>query len=157
MPDDVYWHDTLEWSERQSGLLRRLAAGERVNDVDWEHVIEEIEDVGKAELRACVSLLRRAIEHLMKLHLSPNDDAVRHWRGEVLAFLADARLAASPAMRQKIDLGAIYTASLGIVIEANGRAGMVKLPDECPFLLDELLAAQPNLDALLAKFGTSQA
>jgi len=42
-------HDTdiLTWSERQAALLRRLATGERVNNqVDWEHVAEEIESVG---------------------------------------------------------------------------------------------------------------
>jgi hypothetical protein len=52
---DLYDTDVLEWSERQADLLRRLAAGERVNsaDLDWQHVAEEIEDVGKSELRNC--------------------------------------------------------------------------------------------------------
>ena len=41
---DLYEADILEWSEQQSRLLRRLAAGERVNDqVDWGNVVEEIE------------------------------------------------------------------------------------------------------------------
>ena len=36
-----YDTDILIWSERQAALLRRVAAGERVNDqVDWENVIE---------------------------------------------------------------------------------------------------------------------
>ena len=46
MPDNLYLLDTLAWSEQQAALLRRLAAGERVNDLDWPHVIEEIEDAG---------------------------------------------------------------------------------------------------------------
>ena len=46
MPDDLYDHDALAWSEHQASLLRRVARGERVNEVDWEHVIEEIEDRG---------------------------------------------------------------------------------------------------------------
>lgn len=38
---DLYEEDILTWSERQADLLRRLAAGERVNDqVDWENVVE---------------------------------------------------------------------------------------------------------------------
>ena len=46
MPDDLYERDILAWSERQAELLRRVANGERVNDVDWPHVVEEIADVG---------------------------------------------------------------------------------------------------------------
>ncbi len=49
MPDDMYDRDALVWSEQQAVLLARLARGERVNDaIDWPHVIEEIEDVGRA-------------------------------------------------------------------------------------------------------------
>jgi uncharacterized protein DUF29 len=44
---DLYHTDILEWSERQGALLRRLAAGERINDqIDWENVVEEVESVG---------------------------------------------------------------------------------------------------------------
>ena len=40
MPDDLYDRDVLAWSERQADMIRRLARGERVNDVDWLHVAE---------------------------------------------------------------------------------------------------------------------
>jgi phage-related minor tail protein len=44
---DLYGDDIHLWSERQGALLRRLAAGEAVSDqVDWPHVVEEIEDLG---------------------------------------------------------------------------------------------------------------
>ncbi len=46
MPDDLYDRDVLAWSEHQADLLRRLARGERVDDLDWEHVVEEIERRG---------------------------------------------------------------------------------------------------------------
>lgn len=46
MPSDLYEHDALAWADREAALLRRLAAGERLNDaVDWPHVIEEVQDV----------------------------------------------------------------------------------------------------------------
>jgi hypothetical protein len=34
MPDDLYARDALAWSERQAALVRRVARGEPVNDVD---------------------------------------------------------------------------------------------------------------------------
>ncbi|MBW8268794.1 DUF29 family protein [Caldovatus aquaticus] len=66
MPDDLYHRDILAWSRAQADRLRRVAAGERVNDVDWEQVIEEVEDVGKSQLEAVRSLLALAIEPALK-------------------------------------------------------------------------------------------
>ncbi len=147
MPDDLYWDDTLLWSEHQSALLRRLAAGERVNDVDWEHVIEEIEDVGKTELRACESCIRQALVHLLKLHLWQESDAVPHWRGEARAFLTGARRAFSQSMRQKLDIAGIYADAREIVEER----GQEPAPTLCPFTLDDLLTTPSDIDALLAR------
>lgn len=46
-----YEADILLWSEHQAELLRRLAAGERVNDqVDWKNLIEEVESVGNLSI-----------------------------------------------------------------------------------------------------------
>ncbi len=48
MPDGLHERDALAWAEQQATLLRRLAAGERINDaVDWPWVIEEVEGVGR--------------------------------------------------------------------------------------------------------------
>jgi hypothetical protein len=67
MPDDLYHRDILAWSKAQASRLRRIAAGERVNDVDWEHVIEEVEDVGRSELKTVRSHFRNALIHALKV------------------------------------------------------------------------------------------
>ena len=73
MPDGLYERDALAWADRQAALLRRVAAGEGVNEaVDWPHVIEEVQDVGLSELRACQSLLEQVLTHLLKLHAMPD-------------------------------------------------------------------------------------
>jgi hypothetical protein len=82
MPNDLYERDILSWSEHQADLLRRLARGERVNDVDWEHVVEEIEDAGLFELNAVRSYLRLMLVHLLKLQGWPDNPAADHWRRE---------------------------------------------------------------------------
>ena len=47
---DLYGEDIRLWSETQGALLRRLAAGEAVTDqVDWPHVIEEVEDLRRSD------------------------------------------------------------------------------------------------------------
>jgi hypothetical protein len=60
---DLYDADILAWSERQGELLRRIAAGERVNgaDLDWPNIAEEIEDVGRSVLHAVEALLVQAL------------------------------------------------------------------------------------------------
>ncbi|MBV9653745.1 MAG: DUF29 family protein [Acetobacteraceae bacterium] len=76
MPDGLYERDVLAWGEQQAELLRRLASGERLNAaVDWPNVIEEVQEVGLSELRACQSLLEQALAYLLKLYALPQSRA----------------------------------------------------------------------------------
>ncbi|MBV9769107.1 MAG: DUF29 domain-containing protein [Bryobacterales bacterium] len=155
MPDGLYEHDALAWAEQQADLLRRLAAGERVNAaVDWPNVIEEVQDVGLSELRACRSLLRQALLHLLKLHAWPGSQAAAHWRDEAGVFLTDAEDRFTPSMRQRIGLDELYAKALHLARGATDDAGEPRpLPEACPFTLDELLAARPDVAGLVAKLG----
>ena len=106
MPNNSYEHDILAWSQHQADLLRRLGRAERVNDVDWTHVVEEIEDVGLSELHAAESFLNLLLLHILKLHAWPDSPACAHWRGEAVAFRNNAKRRFTPSMRQRIDLAA---------------------------------------------------
>jgi len=80
-----YDSDILSWSEQQSDLLRRVAAGEHVNDqVDWENIAEEIEAVGRSERSALASHVGTIIEHLAKLAASPAADPRLGWQETVI-------------------------------------------------------------------------
>jgi hypothetical protein len=74
--------DFYAWTQRQGGLLRRLAAGERVNDadLDWPNIAEEIETLGRSERGAVASRIRNVVEHLMKLEASPATEPRAGWR-----------------------------------------------------------------------------
>lgn len=108
MSDDLYWKDIVGWSAVQADRLRRLARGERVNDVDWENVIEELESVGRSELKSVRSLLTRAFEHALKIHGWPGNEAVDHWYAELDAFWRDARRGMDPGMAQHLDLPELF-------------------------------------------------
>jgi hypothetical protein len=140
MPDDLYDRDVLAWSEHQADRLRRLARGEHVNDVDWEHVVEEIEDVGLSELHAVRSYLRQMLVHLLKLRGWPQSPSANHWRGELSAFQNDAAQRFAPSMRQRIDLSRLYAGALS---ELEGihydDTPPLPWPGDCPFTLDQLL------------------
>jgi hypothetical protein len=101
-----YDTDVYAWSERQGALLRRLAAGERVNDadLDWPNIAEEIESVGRSERSALSGHIAIVIEHLIKLQASPAtaprfgwEETVLRARGEIERLLED-----SPSLRPAI-------------------------------------------------------
>ncbi|MBV8590017.1 MAG: DUF29 domain-containing protein, partial [Acetobacteraceae bacterium] len=113
-----YETDIVLWSEHQSELLRRVAAGERVNDqVDWENVIEEIADVGINTVRACRSLLLQALIHMLKAEAWPVSRDAPSWRAEAKRFRVDAADAFAPSMRQKINVNVIYAKAVRLLPE----------------------------------------
>jgi len=59
----LYDCDYYAWVREQVDALRRR----RLEDVDWENVAEEIEDLGRSEKRALRSQLARLVEHLLKI------------------------------------------------------------------------------------------
>jgi hypothetical protein len=69
---DLYDSDVLLWCERQSGLLRRVAAGDPSNEApDWPNIIEEIESMGRRERRELAKRLRLLLGHLLKWSFQP--------------------------------------------------------------------------------------
>ena len=137
---DLYETDILVWSEQQAELLRRLAHGERVNDqLDWEHLIEEVESVGSEQLHAVESLLLQALVHMLKAQGWPLARDVENWRADARGFRAQAANRFAPSMRQRLDLALIYRQALRAVPATMDGQPPQPLPDACPATLDELL------------------
>lgn len=152
MPDDLYERDILIWSEHQADLLRRIARGACVNDVDWAHVVEEIESVGLTQLHDVETYLRRMLVALLKCHGWPGSPAIAQWREESVSCQADAGQRFTPSMRQKIDLQRLHRIATEQVAVAgyDGREPC-PWPATCPFTLDQLLNdRRPALEAVLA-------
>ena len=138
---DLYDEDILLWSEHQAKLLRRLAAGEPVNErPDWANIIEEVESVGREQLHAVESLLLQALVHMLKADGWPQARDVDGWRGDARGFLAQARRRFVPSMRQNIDLADIYADALRALPEKMDGQPPQPLPQSCPITLDQLLA-----------------
>jgi hypothetical protein len=137
-----YDTDILVWSERQSELLRRRAGGELVNDtdLDWSNIAEEIESVGRGEFRACESLLRQALIHILEIQAWPQSSAAPGWRAEVVRFRHDAADAFSPSMRQRLDIATLYRRAVQTLPETIDSQPPLPVPSLCPSTLDELLS-----------------
>jgi hypothetical protein len=138
--NDLYESDILVWSEQQADLLRRLAHGERVNDqLDWEHLIEEVESVGSEQLHAVESLLFQALVHMLKAQGWPLSRDVENWRADARGFRAQAANRFAPSMRQRLDLARIYRQALRAVPATTDGQPPQPLPETCPATLDDLL------------------
>jgi hypothetical protein len=156
MPDDLYDRDVLAWSERQADLLRRAARGERANDIDWDHVVEEIEDVGLSELNAVHSYLEQLLARLLKLRGWPDLGACNHWRSEIVTFQAGAVRRFAPSMRQRIDLEGLYATAVQQIepLRYGGHEAVIP-PSACPVTLDQLLRLpRAELEAVFSAAGT---
>jgi hypothetical protein len=138
-----YETDIALWSEHQASLLRRVAAGERVNDqVDWENVIEEIESVGRSEVKAVRSALLQALLHDLKAEAWPLSPYVDHWRAEAVRARGEAADDFTESMRAKIDLAAIYRRALRAMPATIDGQPALPVPEKCPVTLDELLSEE---------------
>jgi Domain of unknown function DUF29 len=136
-PEAQYDGDILAWSEQQAALLRRRSA----NALDWDNLAEEIEAVGRHELRTCKSLLRLAMRHMLKAAAWPEARDAPAWRIDAADFLDQAREAFTPSMRQKIDLAALYARERArLPRENDGQPMVCSVAEDCPWQLDELLS-----------------
>lgn len=101
-----YDADIYAWSVRQGELLRRLAAGERVNDadLDWPNIAEEIETVWRSERSAVASRVATILEHLCKLQAYPAVEPWVGWQATVTRARGDVErlLRESPSIRPLI-------------------------------------------------------
>ncbi len=138
---DLYDTDIVIWSEEQSALLRRIAAGERLNAAqpDWPNIIEEIESVGNEQVRAVESLLFQALVHDLKVAAWPAAPDVPHWQAEARGFRAQASLRFAPSMRQRIDVAKLYAKALRVLPDTIGGQPPLPVPAACPLTLDAML------------------
>jgi hypothetical protein len=150
---NLYDDDILLWSQAQAAALRRRAA----NEIDWDNVAEEIEDVGKSQLRAVVSHLVLALLHDLKSEAWPASRDLPHWRAEARGHRDEARGADAPSMAQRKELAIerLWRAALRRMPETEDGLAPLPVPSECPATLAELLAPPPDEDAARCRSSTT--
>jgi hypothetical protein len=77
-----YEDDFYAWTQYQAGVLRSMPAPD--NRFDREHVVEEIEDLGKSERDAVRSQVRHILEHLLKLAHSSAEQRRLDWIAKII-------------------------------------------------------------------------
>jgi hypothetical protein len=139
-PNPVYEQDFYAWSKAQAGLLRTG----RYGDLDLEHLIEEVDDLGESLYRSARSRIRTIIEHLLKLESPPSRDPRAGWVETVMTQRSDLEDELSPSLRPRIQQALARTYDQArrntpaALREHGEQAAADALPTTCPYTLDQI-------------------
>jgi len=134
----LYEIDDYLWLEETINLLKT----NNLEALDLEHLIEELESLGKRDLNKARSLSRQIIIHILFLQYWQEEYQrnYRHWQGEITTFRADLNNYLTTSLENKLDeeLEAIYQTALKIVLQKTGLS-FNNFPKNCPYSLQQLL------------------
>ena len=136
----LYEQDFYAWTKTQADLLR---AG-RYADLDLEHLIEEVADLGESLKRSVRSRIRTIIEHFLKVEHSPSQDPRAGWYDTILAQRSDLLDELTASIRGEIepvlpDLYERARQNAAASLRKHGEdAGANALPPTCPYTLDQI-------------------
>src|SRR5579885_3592459 len=109
----LYDDDFYAWTQQQADLLRRLPATS--NQLDAGLLAEEIEDLGRSEVRSAQSLCENLIEHLLKLEYSGLNDPADHSRREIVEWRIQLEKTLTRSIIAKLDLPKRYESVLRLL------------------------------------------
>jgi hypothetical protein len=133
----LYDEDFFEWTRRNAELLR---AG-RLEQADIEHIAEEIEDMGKRDLKEVNSRVQVLAGHLLKWRFQPAKRS-QSWISTIVTQRVEIEndLKQSPSLKRKVG-GALPDNYAKAVRLAMAQTGLPKghFPAECPFTVEQIL------------------
>jgi hypothetical protein len=135
-----YEQDFHAWAKAQADLLRTG----RYSDLDLQHLIEEVDDLGDSLKRSVRSGIRTIIEHLLKLEHSPAREPRAGWYDTVLAQRSDLLDELTASIRREIEpvLPDLYDRArqnaAASLAEHGETAAADALPAACPYTLDQI-------------------
>jgi hypothetical protein len=138
--DNLYEQELYAWSRAHPDLLR---AG-RFAELDLEHLIEEIEEVGGALTRSVRNRVRTIIEHLLKLEHSPTTEPRAGWRATIRSQRISLRDVLATTLRPEAEseLAELNREARGLAEGAlrdqGEHAAADALPETCPYSLDQI-------------------
>jgi hypothetical protein len=97
--NDLYARDFYVWTQEQAKALRARGRGD--NQIDWDTLAEEVEDLGAAQRNAVMSAATRIIQHLYYLAWSRREEPRGHWESEIVNFRGDLERNLTPAIRRQ--------------------------------------------------------
>lgn len=140
MSHPAYEDDFAAWTLEQARILRTG----RFSELDIDHLIEEIEDLGASERRALDSRLGVLLGHLLKWKFQPDYPHRKSWRATIREQRRQIQrlLARNPSLKATLAeaVADAYQTGVNIVV-AQTPLDDDALPATCPFTVDQILDA----------------
>ena len=133
----TYDQDLYTWALEQAALLR----ARKFDQIDLEHIIEEIEDMSKSEKRALQSFLETLLMHLLKWQYQPAYQGnswkftIIEQRDRIIEHLQE-----NPGLKSKLPdliIRAYNYAVKGAVRETG--LPVIHFPADCPWTFEEFM------------------
>lgn len=136
----LYDQDLSAWAAHNANLLR---AG-KFSELDVDHLIEELDDMGKSERRALESFVQNLLMHLLKWQFQPDKrttswrQSIKNSRKSMLKILRD-NPSLQPLLAQMV--ADEYPDALDNAAAETSLSESI-FPVSCPFSLDRLQAPE---------------
>lgn len=143
----LYNKDYPLWAEINLQLLKEKA----YELVDWDNLLEEIEDMGTRHLEACVSYLAVILEHMYKWdnfkHLAGGENAGSTWKRSIYTSRnnIEALLEIYPSLKSKLpnEVGTAWKISKARLknwlIRNNLNLKDFSIPENCPYTYEQAM------------------
>ena len=138
MTERLYEKDFYAWAAENARLMREG----RLNEIDTEHIAEELESMTRSEKRELINRLAVLIAHLLKWQFQP-DRRSNSWKNSIDLQREDvsALLEDSPSLRYEMEdklKRAYHKAKLLAAADTSMSRGA--FADECPYDLDQIMS-----------------
>lgn len=134
---NIYQLDEYLWLQETIKILKE----NRLNDLDIDNLVEELEDLGKKDKNRVSNFLEQVIRHLLLLQYwtTEYERNKNHWRAEIQGFRTQLRKYLTTNLQNHLtnELELIYQDALEYIREKVGFS--VDFPQTCPYTLEELL------------------
>ena len=139
MTTTLYETDLYAWTQRQVALLRE----EEFEQIDWDHLIEEIESLGSSQQHEVESRLIVIMMHLLKWQYQPNKRLTgRSWRKTIATQRVDLErlLRKNPSLRARLPefVTDAYPDALKKAIIETGLDKQT-FPPQCPWSVAQIM------------------
>ena len=129
--------DDAQWLEETVSLLKK----HQFQQLDLDHLIEELEDLGREKKNTVASLLEKIIRHLLLLQYWTRESEYNtvHCQEEIYTSRTQLGRKMTTHLRNYLEkeLNSIYQDVLGFVEIKTMSA--VTFPAQCPYSLEQLL------------------
>jgi hypothetical protein len=148
MATQLYEQDFNLWRE---GIIKQIKE-RNFQSIDWENLVVELEDMGKAEKRAFISNLTILIAHLLKLMVQKDapDSMKGSWYTSITEhrFRVQKDLQENPSFQSILEEAILkgYKDAVKLAMKEGQQASfgvrkpsLEEYPNQCPFTIKQIL------------------